>query len=167
SPRDRRPSLGTSVATDRHRPTDGPGGPRGTRVKRLAGSDAGRLFIESPAQTSTCVDLAVIGPSADGRGPLTLAELHRHLADRLGLAPPFRWRLAPIPGGIGHPWWVEDPDFDLDYHLRHEVLPPPGGEDELDACVARALPGVLDRRHPLWQVVLVDGLEGGRQALVF
>lgn len=136
-------------------------------MKRLAGSDAGFLFIESPTQTSTCVDLAVLGPPADGRGPLTTDELRRHVADRLHVMPALRWRLTPIPGGIGHPVWVDDPDFDLDYHLRHARLPAPGGAAELDAFIAETLPGLLDRRHPLWQVVLVDGLHDGRQALVF
>lgn len=135
--------------------------------RALKGSDAGFLFIETPDQTSTCVDLAVLAPAADGRHPLTLHGLRRHIADRLHLIPAFRWRLAPVPGGIGHPVWVEDPDFDLDYHLRHAVLDAPGGDAELDQLMAAMLPGLLDRRHPLWQVILVDGLSDGRQALIF
>ena len=136
-------------------------------MQRLAGSDAGFLFIESPTQTSTCVDLVVLGPAADGSGALTVDGLRRHLAERLHLVPSLRWRLQPIPLGIGHPVWVDDPDFDLDYHIRHEILPAPGDEPLLDALIARALPGILDHRHPLWQVILVDGLADGRQALVF
>lgn len=136
-------------------------------MKPLAGSDAGFLFVETPEQTSTCVDLVVLAPPADGSGPLTLAALREHMARRLHLIPALRWRLAPIPGGIGHPVWIEDPDFDLNYHLRHEVVTAPGGEEEVDALMATLLPGLLDRRHPLWQVVLVDGLADHRQALVF
>ena len=133
----------------------------------LRGSDAGFLFIETPEQTSTCVDLAVLAPPPAGTGPLTVDSLRRHIADRLHLIPAFRWRLAPVPGGIGHPVWVEDPDFDLDYHLRHAVVDAPGDDAALDRLMATMLPGLLDRRHPLWQVVLVDGLAGGRQALIF
>lgn len=136
-------------------------------MKPLAGSDAGFLYVETDDHTSTCVDLVVLAPPAGGRGPLTLDELRRHLADRLHLVPALRWRLSLVPGGIGHPVWVEDPDFDLGYHVRHAMVAAPGGDEEVDALVATLLPGLLDRRHPLWQVVLVDGLADGRQALVF
>ena len=136
-------------------------------VRRLAGSDAGFLYIESPTSTSTCVDLLVLGPATDGRGPLTVHDLRDHLAQRLHLVPSFRWRLAPVPGGIDTPRWVDDPDFDLGYHVRQATLPAPGGHDELRAFVASQLPGLIDLRHPLWQVVLVDGLADGRQALVW
>ncbi|MCU1498239.1 MAG: wax ester/triacylglycerol synthase family O-acyltransferase, partial [Acidimicrobiales bacterium] len=136
-------------------------------MRRLAGSDAGFLFIESESQTSTCVDLAVLAPASDGRGPLTLAELRDHVAVRLDQVPSFRWRLEEVPLGVNHPLWVEDADFDLGYHLRHATVAAPGGPAELDALVAEQLPGLLDRRHPLWQIVLVDGLADGRQALIY
>lgn len=136
-------------------------------ARRLAGSDAGFLYIESPTNTSTCVDLMVLGPDRNGRGPLTVHDLRDHLAGRLHLVPSLRWRLAPVPGGLDTPRWVDDPHFDLGYHVRHATLPAPGGDDELRAFVATQLPGLLDLRHPLWQVVLVDGLADGRQALVW
>lgn len=136
-------------------------------MKRLAGSDAGFLFIESETQTSTCVDLVVLAPPTGASRPLTVDDVRDHLSERLHLVPALRQRLETVPGGISHPVLVDDPDFDLDHHVRHEVVDQPGGHQELDAVVARALPGLLDRRHPLWQVVLVDGLAGDRQALVF
>lgn len=136
-------------------------------VLRLAGSDAGFLYIESPTSTSTCVDVMVLAPAVDGRGPLTVHELRHHLAARMERVPSLRRRLAPVPGGLDTPRWVEDPDFDLGYHIRHGVLAAPGGEGELREFVATQLPGRLDLRHPLWQVVLVDGLDGDRQALVW
>ncbi len=134
---------------------------------RLAGSDAGFLYIESPTNTSTCVDLTVLGPATDGRPPLTVHELRDHLAGRLPRVPSLRRRLAPVPGGLDTPRWVDDPDFDLGYHVRHATLAQPGGDDELRHFVATQLPGLIDQRHPLWQVVLVDGLADGRQALVW
>ena len=136
-------------------------------MQRLAGSDAGFLFIESESQTSTCVDLAVLAAPADGEAPLTLDGLRRHLAERLPLVPSLRWRLERIPFGVNHPVWIEDPDFDLDYHVRHATIAEPGTAADLDASVAAVLPELLDLRHPGWQVVLVDGLADGRQALVF
>ena len=139
----------------------------GAAMKRLAGSDAGFLFIESPTQTSICVDIVEVGRPTDGRGPLELGELQRHIAARLHRIPPLRWRLERVPLGVAHPVWIEDPDFDLGYHLRELTVDPPGSDADLDQLVAGQLGGLLDVRHPLWQVVLVHGLSGGRQALLF
>lgn len=135
-------------------------------VRRLAGSDAGFLFVESPTQSSTCVDIAELGLAADGRGALTLPELKRHIQDRLHLVPHLRWRIETVPLEIAHPVWVRDGDFDLDYHLREATVAEPGAPADLDRLVAERFTAPLDRRHPLWQIVLVSGLAGGRQALV-
>lgn len=136
-------------------------------MRRLAGSDAGFLFVESPTQSSTCVDIAELGVAADGRGALTLAELKAHLAARLHLVPHLRWRVETVPLEIAHPVWVRDAHFDLDYHLREVTVDEPGSPADLDRLVAERFTGPLDRRHPLWQIVLVHGLDGGRQAIVF
>lgn len=135
-------------------------------MQRLAGSDTGFLFIETPGQTSVCVDAIHLGPRPDGE-QLTLEELHRWIQARLPLLPSWRWRLQEVPLQLHHPLWIEDPDFDLAYHLREHTLPAPGTEAELEAFHAELLPQLLDRRHPLWRVTLVHGMEGGRQALVF
>ena len=135
-------------------------------VQRLAGSDAGFLFIESPEQTSVCVDVALLTPPGDGAPPLTLLDLRRRVAERLPLLPAWRWRLAEVPLGLHHPVWIDDPDFDLDYHLRQVTLPEPG-DDALDELLAEIEPQLLDLRHPLWQLILVHGLGDGRQALIF
>ncbi|WP_101525705.1 wax ester/triacylglycerol synthase family O-acyltransferase [Nocardioides houyundeii] len=136
-------------------------------MHRLVGSDAGFLFIESETQTSTCVDLVVLGPPPQGRAPWSLADLRRHLSARLSRTPALRRRLAQVPLGIGHPLLVDDPEFDLDAHLSQVRLPAPGGDEQLNAAVADVLPTRLDQGRPLWRVVLVDGLAGDRQALVF
>ena len=117
--------------------------------------------------TSVCIDLVELGPGRTGDGPVTIAGLRAILRDRLPVLPSFRWRLERVPFGIHHPVWIEDPDFDLDYHIRRTDLAAPGGPDELDALVAGLLPELLDLRHPLWQILLIDGLAGGGQALVF
>lgn len=134
---------------------------------RVAGSDAGFLFIETPRQTSVCVDLAELTPTTPDVPPLTIADLHRHVEERLHLLPSWRWRLEDVPLGVHHPVWIDDPDFDLGYHLRERTLPTPGGPAELDALLAEIEPQLLDLRHPLWQLVLVHGLAGDRQALIF
>ncbi len=136
-------------------------------MHRLAGSDAGFLFIETPDQTSVCVDLAELSPAGPDAPPLTLADLRRQVVERLHLLPSWRWRLEPVPLGVHHPVWIEDPDFDVDHHLRQRTLPAPGGPAEVDAYLAEVEPLLLDLRHPLWEITLVHGLAGDRQALLF
>jgi diacylglycerol O-acyltransferase / wax synthase len=136
-------------------------------MERLAGGDSGFLFIETPEQTSVCVDLAILAPATDEAPPLTLDRLRSHVAEHLHLLPSWRWRLESVPLHLHHPVFVDDPDFDLDYHLRERTLPNPGGDHEIDALLAELEPQLLDLRHPLWQILLVHGLAGDRQALVF
>lgn len=136
-------------------------------VQRLAGSDAGFLFIETPNQTSICVDLAELAPATPDAPPLTLDDVRAHVVERLPWLPSWRWRLETVPLQLHHPVWIEDPDFDLDYHLRERTVAAPGGPDEVEAVVADVLPRLLDRRHPLWRITLLHGLAGGRQGLLF
>lgn len=139
-------------------------------AQRLTGSDAGFLYIEGDSQTSTCVDVVVLGPSRDG-SPLTTTTLRDHLAARLDRVPHLRRRLHLVPGGVGHAVWADDPTFALAAHVDHHELEREG-ETELHAYLAELTPTHLDLDAPLWRVTLVDGLDGpdepaGRQALVF
>jgi WS/DGAT/MGAT family acyltransferase len=86
--------------------------------------------------------------------------------DRAHLLPAFRLRYLPTPLGLHHPIWVEDPDFDLDAHVRRVVCPAPGGMKEFCELVEQIYAHPLDRDRPLWQVWVVEGLEGGHVALV-
>ena len=88
------------------------------------------------------------------------------MAERLHELPAFRWRVVPVPLGLSHPLVVEDPGFDMGRHVRHALLPEPGGEGELDGLCARLAEQRLDRSRPLWQMTLIDGLAGDRQAIV-
>jgi diacylglycerol O-acyltransferase / wax synthase len=81
-----------------------------------------------PTQTSVCVDLAIFAPATDEAPPLTLDRLRTHVAEHLHLLPSWRWRLESVPLHLHHPVFVDDPDFDLDYHLRERTLPNPGGD---------------------------------------
>ena len=80
---------------------------------------------------------------------------------RLHLAAPFRRRLAHVPFGLHHPLWIEDPDFDIRNHVRHTAIPAPGGTKELSNLVSRLVALPLDRTRPLWEIWLIEGLEGG------
>ena len=139
-------------------------------VERLGGSDAGFLFIETEEQTSVCVDLTELEPTSPDAPLLTVADIRERVQDRIHLLPSWRWRLQNVPLRIHHPVWVDDPDFDVADHVRHRVLPAPGGPAELDALLAEIEPQRLDLRHPLWQIILVDGLGGPgatRQAIIY
>ncbi len=89
-----------------------------------------------------------------------------HLASRLHLVPRFRQKLAFVPYGQGRPVWVDDPHLNLGYHVRHTALPRPGSDEQLRNFAARAFSQSLDRSKPLWEMWLVDGLEGDRFAIV-
>jgi len=93
-------------------------------------------------------------------------DLIAHILERLEAVPRYRQRLVSPPLGLGRPFWANDPDFNIRYHVRHTALPPPGSEEQLRLLVGRIYSQRLDRSRPLWEAWLVEGLEGGRFALV-
>jgi diacylglycerol O-acyltransferase len=108
----------------------------------------------------------VFEPRPDGGTP-TLEEVHDLLDERLELLPRFRCRLsAPRTGALTWPAWEADEEFDVANHVRHATLPAPGGEAELHEWLGDFYSHRLDRAHPLWEMVLLDGLEDGRWSLV-
>ena len=88
------------------------------------------------------------------------------IAARLPLVPIYRRKLRTVPFRLGAPVWVDDPNFDLRYHVRHTALPAPGGADQLNKLIARVMSQRLDRAYPLWEYWLVDGLSEDRWALI-
>lgn len=105
------------------------------------------------------------GPLVDAVGSLLLDDLRRHVESRLNDVPRFRTRLASVPFGQGL-MWVDDPDFDIAHHVRAAALPRPGGDAELREFVSRQLETPLDRRRPLWEIWVVEGIAGGRVAIL-
>jgi diacylglycerol O-acyltransferase len=89
-----------------------------------------------------------------------------HVRGRLHLVPRYRQKLATPPLETGRPLWVDDPDFNLEYHVRHTALPPPGSEEQLFLLASRIASQQLDRSKPLWENWLVEGLEGDRFAFI-
>jgi diacylglycerol O-acyltransferase / wax synthase len=109
--------------------------------------------------------LSIYDPSTAPGGVLTSERMTAVLLARMHLLPPFRWRLAPVPLGLDHPYWIEDPDFDLEYHVRELALPAPGDDHQLAEQVARIHARPLDRARPLWEMYVIQGLQGGRVAV--
>jgi WS/DGAT/MGAT family acyltransferase len=98
--------------------------------------------------------------------PPTYPELQEHIESRLHLVPRYRQKLAYPRFEMGRPLWVDDPTFQLEYHVRHTALPSPGSVEQLRALAGRIFSQRLDRSKPLWELWLVQGLEGGRFALL-
>ena len=85
---------------------------------------------------------------------------------KLDLVPRYRQKVRIVPFELGRPVWVDDPHFNIEYHLRHTALPAPGGESELRKLVGRVMAQQLDRSKPLWEIWVVEGLEDGRWAML-
>jgi WS/DGAT/MGAT family acyltransferase len=134
-------------------------------MHRLSGLDASFLALETPANHMHVMGVAVVDPS-DAPADFGFERFVRHIAERLPLIPPFRRRLVTVPFGIDAPVWIEDPAFDLDYHLRHVTAPAPGGPSELEAVAADIAGRPLDRSRPMWEMYFVEGLEGDRVAMI-
>lgn len=145
-------------------------------MRRLAGSDALFLYMETPTNHFHMVFVGLFDPSTipdtddaearAGVGPDLYLRLRDLIGERLHLFPPFRQRLAEVPFHLHHPLMIEDAGFDLDFHLRRAALPVPGGKRELEDFVSDIASRPLDRNHPLWEMYVVEGVDGGKWALV-
>ena len=98
--------------------------------------------------------------------PPAIADFLDHIRSRLHLVPRYRQKLATPPLEAGRPLWIDDPTFNLEYHVRHTALPEPGGEEQLLRLAARIFSQRLDRSKPLWETWMVEGLEHNRFALI-
>src|ERR671920_1006466 len=130
-------------------------------VERLTTLDASFLYLEEP-DTPMHVGGVLILEAPPG-GVDALAAL---VEARLPLVPRYRQRVAEVPGHLADPVWVDDPDFDIAFHVRRSGLPRPGSEAQLLDLVSRLMSRPLDRRRPLWEAYLVEGLTGNRVAVV-
>src|SRR6476620_5404293 len=127
-------------------------------MQQLSGLDAAFLTLDSPTAYGHVGSVSVLDPPAGGEA-LTLDRLTEFIESRLHLVPLFRRRL------VDQPYWIEDPDFDIEFHVRELALPAPGDDRQLAVQAARLHARPLDRQRPLWETYLIHGLQGGRQAL--
>jgi WS/DGAT/MGAT family acyltransferase len=123
--------------------------------------DSAFLRMETANTSLHIASLAIF----EGPAP-SYDELYDLIARKLVDLPRYTQRVREVPLWLGRPVWVEDPNLNLHYHLRHTVLPRPGGDDELRTLMARLMSAQLDRSRPLWEEWLIEGLAGGRWALV-
>jgi WS/DGAT/MGAT family acyltransferase len=136
--------------------------------ERLTATDATFLRIETPHEPQHVGSLSVIdgGPLRDGSGRIRFDELCDHVARRLHRVPRLRQRIMEVPYGQGRPVWVDDAEFDVDYHVRLTSLPRPGDDEQLATLMGRLQSLSLDRARPLWEMWFVDGLEGDDVGLI-
>ncbi|MGY1726660.1 wax ester/triacylglycerol synthase family O-acyltransferase [Geodermatophilus sp. SYSU D01062] len=130
-------------------------------AERLSTLDASFLYLEDDGVPIHVAGVLVLEPVEGGLD--ALAEL---VEARLPLVPRYRQRIVPVPGHLANPVWADDPDFDVAYHVRRSAVPRPGTEAQLLDLVSRVTSRPLDRGRPLWEVYLVEGLSGGRVAVV-
>jgi diacylglycerol O-acyltransferase len=135
-------------------------------MRQLTSLDVQFLALENDRQTGHVGGLVVLDPSTAPRGEVTCRDIKALVRERLALLPPLRWRLAEVPLGLDYPYWIDDADFDLDYHVREIALPKPGTDKQLAEQVARIMSRPLDRERPLWELYVIDGLQSGQAAVL-
>ena len=135
-------------------------------MRQLTSLDAQFLNVESARTFGHVAFLGIYDPSTAPGGKLGAEDVKRLLEARLHLLPPLRWRLVEVPLGLDLPYWVDDPDFDLDFHVRESAIPPPGDDRQLAETVSRLFARPLDRGRPLWEFYVIHGLPEGRVALL-
>ncbi|HEU5391848.1 MAG TPA: wax ester/triacylglycerol synthase family O-acyltransferase [Streptosporangiaceae bacterium] len=133
-------------------------------MQQLSGLDASFLALETANTTGHVGGLSILDPS-DAPAPLNLARLTEVMAERLPLVPVLRQKLLNVPLGLDQPYWVDDPDFDIEYHVREIALPRPGSDAQLNEQVSRLHARPLDRSKPLWELYLITGLAKKRAAV--
>ncbi len=130
-------------------------------LERLSAVDASFLANESPTSHMHVGAVVIL----EGPAP-PFEEILDGFRSRLHLVPRYRQKLVEPPLDSGRPLWIDDPSFNLAYHVRQTALPRPGSERQLMRLAARIMSQQLDRSKPLWETWLVEGLEGGRIALI-
>jgi WS/DGAT/MGAT family acyltransferase len=134
-------------------------------MQRLGGLDSAFLYFETPTMHMHVGGLMLIDPSTMSK-PYSYARMRDYIESRLPLVPAFRRKLATVPFNLARPYWVEDQDFDLDYHLHRIAVPAPGGDRETADVVADILSKPMDRSRPLWQMWIVEGRKDGLIGIV-
>ena len=134
-------------------------------LRRLSGFDAAFLAAERPGYPLHMMAVILLDP-ADFPGGYSFGAFRDLLSQWLPSLGPLRRRLVEVPGGLALPFWLDDVEMDVDLHLRRAAVPSPGGPHEVSAMASEMLERLLERDRPLWEMVLVEGVEGGKLALL-
>src|ERR1700754_1503012 len=135
-------------------------------MRQLTSLDAQFLALENERHTGHVGSLAMLDASTAPSGHVGRRELCKLLEERAPQLPPLRWRLAPVPLGMDHPYWVEEGEIDLGYHVREMAQASPGSDKQLADQGARIIARPLDRQRPLWELYVIEGHESGLVAVL-
>lgn len=135
-------------------------------MRQLTGLDTTFLRLESGSTYGHVSGLTIYDPSTTKTGELRREDLRDLIQSRLHLLPPFRWRLAEVPLKLDDPYWIEAPEFDIDFHVREIGLAQPGDDEQLAEQAARIAARPLDRSRPLWELYVIHGLSDGRVGML-
>jgi WS/DGAT/MGAT family acyltransferase len=128
-------------------------------MQQLSGLDAAFLYFETPNAPMHIAGFAIYDQSTAPGGLVTFKSILRNVEERLHRARCFRQKLVTVPFDLDHPYWIEDADFDLEFHVRHIALPKPGDWRQLCIQVARLHSRPLDLTRPLWEMTVIEGLD--------
>jgi diacylglycerol O-acyltransferase / wax synthase len=128
-------------------------------VEQLSGQDASFVYLETPTSPMHIGSVGIYDPSTAPGGFVRFKDILAHIESRLDKARSFRQKLVRVPFDLDHPYWIDDPDFDLEYHVRHIALPKPGDWRQLCIQVARLHARGMDLSKPLWEFNVVEGLD--------
>lgn len=128
-------------------------------MQQLSGQDASFVYSEQAHAPTHITSIGIYDQSTAPGGKVTFKGILGELEPRLHLARAFRQKLVRVPNDLDHPWWVEDADFDLEYHVRHIALPEPGDWRQFCIQVARIHARGLDPSRPLWEMYIIEGLD--------
>ncbi len=129
-------------------------------ARHLSGTDAAFLYLEMPQTPMHVGVLAIYDPTTAPGGFARPEDIYAHVAARLDMSPILRQRIQRVPMGLDHPYFVDDPNFDLDDHISHVRLPAPGDWNQLCKLAARLFARPLDLANPLWELTIIEGLGG-------
>ncbi len=129
-------------------------------MKQLSGIDASFLNMET-SSTFGHVASMTIYDDEEVPGAANAEAAKQMILERLDQLAPFRRRLVEVPLGLDLPYWIEDPDFDIDFHVRSHAVPSPGTPEQLAEVVSRIHARPLDRSRPLWELYVIEGVDGG------
>jgi WS/DGAT/MGAT family acyltransferase len=135
-------------------------------MRQLTSLDAQFLALEDGRTHGHVSVLGLYDPLTISGARLDVALVRGLIRDRLHALPPLRWRLATVPLSLDHPYWVDEPAVDIEYHVRELALPAPGDRRQLAEQVARIISRPLDRSRPLWELYVIEGLDDGSVALL-
>lgn len=128
-------------------------------MKQLGNQDAGFVYNETPTTPMHIAGLGIYDQSTAPTGRLGHKDIIKYMQDRIHVAPIFRYKFVEVPFGLDKPYWIDDPDFDIEFHVRHIALPQPGDWRQLCILISRLNSRPLDFSRPLWEAYVIEGLD--------